>query len=316
MVFLLRAAYLGASGGSTVPPLLSLLCSFILFPLAGFLVLRVVGDAARYLHVSPTNIHARHEIRQLGVDLLKELHKPEHSYSRIVVVGHSLGSVIGYDILTHAWINYHDHTETAPSAPRPMEALDNLESLAAEATKDTERVQSAQRLYFEELKTNGCGWLVSDFVTLGSPLAHASILLARDSTDLQRKQEDRELPTCLPTLESAVRDGKTVKRFSFEVGRGRRDEHRLPHHAAVFAPTRWTNLFFPSTAIFWGDPVGGPLKAAMGLGVRDVPVRTSQNAGLFSHTRYWSQAKQTTDATHIAALRDALDLSDRKGLNK
>ena len=113
-----------------------------------------------------------------------------------------------------------------------------------------------------------------------------------------------------------MRDGKTVKRFSFEVGRGRRDEHRLPHHAAVFAPTRWTNLFFPSTAIFWGDPVGGPLKAAMGLGVRDVPVRTSQNAGLFSHTRYWSQAKQTTDETHIAALRDALDLSDRKGLNK
>ena len=59
--------------------------------------LRFVGDAARYLSSSPSNIKMRQEIRSEGVQLLRKLH--EQGYGRIVVVGHSLGSVIAYDIL-------------------------------------------------------------------------------------------------------------------------------------------------------------------------------------------------------------------------
>jgi hypothetical protein len=34
--------------------------------------------------------------------MLEALHDKDE-YDRIVIVGHSLGSVIGYDITTHAW---------------------------------------------------------------------------------------------------------------------------------------------------------------------------------------------------------------------
>jgi hypothetical protein len=47
-------------------------------------------------------------------------------------------------------------------------------------------------------------WRVTDFVTLGSPLAHADILLARDRVGLEAKQNDREFPTCLPVLEKVI----------------------------------------------------------------------------------------------------------------
>ena len=59
-----------------------------------------------------------------------------------------------------------------------------------------------QGRYLEELKTNGSEWRVTDFITLGSPLAHATILLAHDAADLGRKQEAREFPRCLPALET------------------------------------------------------------------------------------------------------------------
>src|SRR5437764_393830 len=57
------------------------------------------GDAARYLHVAPPNIQGRRQIREAGIDLLEKLHQ-SGEYDRIILVGHSLGSVIGFDILT------------------------------------------------------------------------------------------------------------------------------------------------------------------------------------------------------------------------
>ena len=69
------------------------------------LVLNYIGDAAIYLSPEPRNIQARQAVRDAGVALFESLHSgldAEHAYDRIVVVGHSLGSVIGYDILTYA----------------------------------------------------------------------------------------------------------------------------------------------------------------------------------------------------------------------
>ncbi|MEW8268619.1 MAG: hypothetical protein AB2731_20955 [Candidatus Thiodiazotropha sp.] len=71
----------------------------------GFLMKEVVGDAARYLRPAAQNIQRRQEIRTAGVDLLKNLH--DRGYDRIIIVGHSLGSVIGYDILTYAFQAYN-----------------------------------------------------------------------------------------------------------------------------------------------------------------------------------------------------------------
>jgi hypothetical protein len=295
------------SGLKDVSPWLSAIASFTLVPLGGFVIKNVVGDAARYLHVAPTNVQRRHEIRLAGVTLLRTLHEREE-YERIIVVGHSLGSVIGYDMLTHAWVDFHHNP---PTAQHPATAaLDALEAIAVAAPRPPVAViQSAQRAYMNELVANGNQWRVTDFVTLGSPLAHGAILLAKGQDQLLQKQVDREFPTCLPTLETLTRAHRDVRRFSFELKPG---NYRVPHHAAVFGPTRWTNLYFPNSLIVKGDVIGGRLAPVFGPGIRDVAVSTSQWAGLFSHTLYWTFPESSPAPSHITALRDALDLVDSR----
>lgn len=297
----------GSDNDSFLPPWLSLVISVAILPAVGFVVRSIVGDAARYLHVAPPNVQRRHEIRQAGLSLLNELHA--RGYNRIIVVGHSLGSVIGYDILTHAWPTYNQFDPTS-STPQST-ALEALESLAqAPGQTAVADVQATQRAYFDELVQNGNRWRVSDFITLGSPLAHASILLATDTDDLRGKQNDREFPTCLPVLERLRRAGQLVSRFSFELPSASNPSFRVPHHAAPFAPTRWTNLYFPNRLIVRGDLIGGPLAPMFGAGVRDVPVQTSLRGGFLLHTLYWRMATVGNVGTHIEALRHALDLPD------
>lgn len=262
-----------------------LLFSVVIGPLLTWVLTAIVGDAARYLNPAPGNIQARTEIRKAGIAVLRELHSRE--YDRIIVVGHSLGSVIGYDVLTHYWVEHH---MMAPGAGAAAEAL---EECARGGNGDT---QELQRAYFNKLRESGCGWLVSDFVTAGSPLAHAEILMARDAADFQLRVTSRELPRCLPQLEKT----------GFTFG------HGTPHHAAVFAPVRWTNLYFPNCLILGGDLVGGPLRRVFGDGIKDVAVSTPQRFGLLSHTLYWSMGSEPAPA-HVVALRDALDLADDCG---
>lgn len=298
------AAYGKAVGQSMMAPWLSVVLSLAILPAIGFVMRRIVGDAARYLHVAPTNVQRRHEIRQAGVKLVEALHDPARGYERIVMVGHSLGTVIGYDILTHAWAKYH-REHAVPNGG--MEALTALEALAVDQP-DPQVIQPAQRRYFEELVANGSAWRVTDFVTVGSPLAHAEILLARDREELQRKQQAREFPTCLPVLEQQQRSHATVRRFSFEDPPGRENGYRVPHHAAAFAPTRWTNLYFPCRWILWGDLIGGPLREVMGGGIRDVAVSTPLRSGFLAHTLYWSLVPGAAAPQCVEALRAAIDL--------
>jgi hypothetical protein len=44
-------------------------------------------------------------------------------------------------------------------------------------------------------------WLISDLVTLGSPLTHAEFLIAADRADLERRMAARELPKSPPYRE-------------------------------------------------------------------------------------------------------------------
>lgn len=74
-----------------------------------------VGDAAVYLSPTPANIEARQKIRAAGLDLLEKV-MSSGRYDRIIVVGHSLGSVIGYDVLNLAWQKHFDAVRTGLSA--------------------------------------------------------------------------------------------------------------------------------------------------------------------------------------------------------
>jgi hypothetical protein len=284
-----------------LPVWLSTILGLLGSALVGSVVIQVIGDAARYLNPAPPNIKSRQEIRTKAIEVLRKLHQSD--YDRIILVGHSLGSVIGYDALTYIWAEFntmHAH----PDAPQ-QQHLEELERLLGDESTTREQYRAAQRAYLGELKANGNQWRVTDFITLGSPLAHATILLAKDAAGLSMKQAEREFPTCPPVTE----DGRISYSLPYKTAAGTARRLQVPHHAAVFGPTRWTNLYFPNRFVFQGDLIGGPLAPIFGRGIRDLPVHTAERHGLRSHNFYWT-IREGIAASHVDTLRAALDLAE------
>jgi hypothetical protein len=269
-----------------------------------------LGDAARYLSPIPRNVGVRKAIRDTGIDLLRRLHAAE-AYDRIIVVGHSLGSVIAYDILRCYWAEIHAvFTNPARQRQSRLQAFEDLLVRNETGAPDSAQYRAHQRAVWTELRRHGHAWKVSDLVTLGSPLAHAAILLADDQRDLWQRFRDRELPTNPPQL-----DYDATLSFAVEPAvtnaRGELVTPRAPHHAASFCCTRWTNLFFPARLGLFGDVVGGPLQPVFGDGIRDLPLTegTLWRHTLLSHTRYWrSRGAAVLPGTPTVRLADALDL--------
>jgi len=298
-----------------------LIGSGIIMACQWFLV-KYIGDAARYLSPSPENIGLRNKIRKEGIQILRKLH--EKKYDRIIVVGHSLGSVIGYDLISLLWHEYCDTHEKPKRMEQPaiIEVSEAGEALNTEDSTTLESYRKAQKhLWFEQIEATN-PWRVSDFITLGSPLAHAILLLARNRKDCERRIHQRELPTCPPVL-----DGKTYcywRKPPYNID-GLKISLAVLHHAAPFAVTRWTNIYFPALGGLFGDFVGGPLRTALGLGIRDIPVTTSRWRGLakftpMSHTMYWEAAKPNQKKKvpaesypfALSAIKDVLDLEGLK----
>jgi hypothetical protein len=319
-----------------------------------------VGDAAIYLNRHPDNIEVRHKIRTAGISLLESLHKSER-YDRIIIVGHSLGSVIGYDIITHGWRQYGSKHPEPPyptrkslkTAEKPVAAVARAKSAlwfaharlngaikklrtateadrekflekkrkaevdiknlnddlkAAEAALEKAWPSASRDLWLEQ-RGNGLPWLVTDFITLGSPLSMGELLLARSGREFRRKIRQRELPVCPPQPEKG---GKLSYPLHYDKGGIKRTVFVL-HHAACFAHLRWINLYFPSRGLLYGDFVSGPLAPLFGLGIKDISVSTTIRSGLLSHTKYWKRekTKEGNPNLHIQKLRYALDLRRR-----
>jgi hypothetical protein len=288
------------------------LLAFALLRLMGGFGLSYIGDAARYLSPFPFNVAVRKNIRDAVVDLLTKVHEEQPSrYDRIVVVGHSLGSVIAYDALTHLWQRRHStisnpHPEKQISLARVRRLSRRLERKDLSATSRArllDRYRIRQRDLFCEERAVGIDWRISDLVTLGSPLSHAPFLLARDPATWKALKLERMFPTSPPQTEDGRDQGRLLKRFDFPGGTERADIAIL-HHAAVFACTRWTNLFFASDLI--GGPVAG--EALFGYGIKDIKVPAGSWTTRWtprSHVRYWAHAE--TDA--LRELWEALDLA-------
>jgi hypothetical protein len=276
----------------------------------------IVGDAARYFRLSPENIRARRNIIKLGVEVLDKLHEPERRYDRIILVGHSLGTVVGYDVLTYAFAQ-RSRAIAASAGVNPPElpAWEQAAQAVSEIEEHTppeERqrllaaFQAAQRALNRAFASE-TGWRVTDFVTLGSPLTYADVLLCKGGEDLQVRIGDRELPVCPPRRDKGP-NARGMRAGYYEGEKGLHIQH-----AAVFAFTRWTNLFFPVRRVIFGDIVGGPIAPLLGRGVKDVRVhcRHLRERGLLSHTSYWTDLGFHGDPNHVDALRMALDLDDR-----
>ncbi|MFT3738276.1 MAG: DUF1097 domain-containing protein [Breznakibacter sp.] len=269
---------------------LTVLLKLVAGPLFGYL-----GDAARYLDPAPGNIGERKSIRSEGITLLTRLHE-SGKYDRIVIVGHSLGSVIAYDLVKFLWNEYYKTFD-----PEKFKALvqnddksyfahlQHFEALShqmgkGETTED--ELCEAQRKCHLYYKAIGNKWLVSDLLTIGSPLAHAGHLFVYKKDLFEKLKEQREYPTCPPRFQrpdvtNIVRSDKffipgidhplILKRFN---------------HSSPFAVVNWTNIYYK------GDYIGGPLKEVFGQGIRDI--ETERRKGIPAipqgHTSYWDLA--------------------------
>ena len=256
----------------------------------------VLGDAARYLRPDPKNIACRQEIRARGVKILAELHK-SGKYDRILVVGHSLGGIIAYEIVCHYWASRN----RLMGACAPLQdAMANAEKagLALIAAPD----DATAKAYWREAQGRVAAcladardpegaplWLVSDLVTMGSPMTHAETLLAEDPADFHLMKERRELATNPPFYEAFA--GGAL-RFSYcrlpDAADDAEAGPRCPHNAAAFAAVRWSNLYFPMQGIMRGDLIGGPVREPFGPGIADVPVRAPREGGWLPHMDYFN----------------------------
>lgn len=292
------------------------------------------GRVVRYTRALPDNVAARKAIRERGLALLKELHKQD--YDRIVVVGHSLGSIVAYDLVSYFWAGSRA-AHTVDEGSDEFKALCRLEAqgagLAAEqdADKRTELVGQwhvAQRAFGRLLRRRprpaddkdvDRRWLITDLITVGSPLGHADFLLAADAEDRARRIAERELAVCPPQRETVDPDECDAAKsaglplddakpalFCFRPDKSKK-RWQL-HHAAQFAAMKWTNIHDPSRAVFLGDVISSPAAPIFGPGVDDIDLRAlrGQSWG-FTHNDYWLDGTPTPEA--LVKLRDALDLA-------
>lgn len=323
----------------TLPALLLIASLVVGWVTQAFLV-PYFGDVAHYVRAAPDTIARRAEVRERGLQLLRALHRGSQGadrYDRIVVVAHSLGSIIAYDILNHYW------TECGPNRANPpgteaRAALVALDTYVSEhrglPTFNLDEYRSRQRAVSRALAREEFGWRVSDFITLGSPLSHAEFLMAKDNVDLANRIEERQLPICPP---GPADESKSF----FAPGKGTAPEKRFPHHATVFAATRWTNIYDPHPLgwkIFQGDLISGRVGShpdyhldgtapgCLGQGIRDIAVEMRRPCPVlgdrcFTHTLYWSllaKGKRLDGPNpgkygpkaHVEVLREAIGLAD------
>lgn len=330
---LLLAAWAFRGGGSMHEAILGrlddpasvLAAGGVLLAFAGMAALfltSVIGDAARYYRNSPANIRVRRAVRALGARSLAALH--DSDFDRVIVVAHSLGSVIAYDVLRAYWSDVCSSFGNVAGTPGLAEqdrfpnrdgtpvGNDVAFTPAERATWRNRGRTLLSRLQSARAPADKPLWLVTDFVTLGSPLTHARYLNASGrgwremAENFAERLADREAPTCPPRYNGD--DG----RLTFTPDGDDPATTQYLHHAALFGLTRWTNLHFPA-GTFNGDLIGGAISGVLGSAVKDVEVPRPGRWGLSWHTWYWRWEGGAPNPTppHIAALRDALNLLDR-----
>jgi hypothetical protein len=309
---------------------LGLLAAALVWVASNFIV-PYFGRVVRYTRAKPDNIAARKNIRERGLGLLAELHDKE--YERIIVVGHSLGSILAYDLISYFWAN-RPAARVVVQGSAEFTALKEIEAALVDPTWPAESAVTAYReaqtkfahlLRCRPTPANKDAadrrWLITDLVTLGSPLSHAEFLMASSKADLKKRRDDREYPTSPPLREELdpatiikakqagfALDANDPKLLAFPFGA---NMWQL-HHAAPFAAVRWTNIYDPAFLVAFGDLISGPVAPVFGHGIIDKNLRKIRRcqSWRFTHTRYWtvpSSIKRRVPE-RIKQLREALDL--------
>lgn len=275
-------------------------------------------DVVRYLDTSPRSYGVRREVRKGLVEMLRALQAEDQDgdqhYDRIVVVAHSLGAYIAYDALAHLWgLTY---SQTSKRGARELAGLAELERVAGEVEatgSDAHKrdYQAAQGLLFEGLRATGNPWLITDFVSVGTPMYFADRLMpGKGKLGFAERKARRELPTCPPLEDEDRADAEDDAQPCYSWLKW--DGRQALHEGAPFAVVRWTNLFFPARLGFFGDWFGGELAPLFGAGIRDVPVTGNKPWRLIpalAHSLYFRFPDDTGPKTITTRLRDAMALT-------
>lgn len=287
--------------------------------------LRGVGDAARYLSNKPDDISEREAIRVGLIEMLRRLHTDidatngRFEYDKVIVVGHSLGSVIALDALQAYWAEVSRSipfpvagpaVKSTQSSPPPdemwgkqrddasrlsvVEAVDGIarsmyEASRTKAPAPAAEWRAAQRnlqalVRYPQSNSPGSAarWIVTDLITVGSPLAHAELLLAEGRDDLDMRISRRLIPSNPPQMQAT---STHTMRYLVRSNRPPRHSTRI-NHAAVFGPTSWTNIYFNH------DLVGGKLAPLFGAGIEDIKLgdlspHPANFISRYPHSSYW-----------------------------
>jgi hypothetical protein len=299
------------------------------------------GRVVRYTKADPDNIAARAAVRERGLKLLNALHEGDY-YKRIIIVSHSLGTMFGLDLLSYFWAERDAARKIDETSPE-FDALAALETAAAAVPcrnptpEALANYYAAQRQLRQHLAARPLPdpvpppghtpadprWLISDFVTLGSPLTHADFLIAASEKDLEQRKIERELCTSPPfreELDPHVRErAEATHKLPVREGDAKPKLISFPppwapriwelHHAAPFAVVRWTNIYDTPSFIYRGDLIGGPLAKDFGPAIVDIDLKSVRGpATSFTHTKYW---ELDGEPKHIEVLRKAVNLLDK-----
>ena len=278
-------------------------------------------DVVRYLDTTPRSYEARRDIRAGMVDLLAGLHEAGR-YQRIVVVAHSLGAYIAYDGIQHLWtrmnrLHQGPADSTAGAVPPGLEELEQAASALGESADeaDVQAFHDAQNQLWRGMRSQGNPWLITDFVSVGTPMYIADDLLTKSREEFRRMVARTELVTAPPEPEGASYNNihDTGLWFSWKNG-----AHRVLYHGAPFAVVRWTNMWFPAVGGFFGDWFAGPLAPLFGSGIKDIKLTGNTPKRLipgYAHALYFKFPADAGPDSVTTQLRNALDLASSDWLS-
>lgn len=277
-------------------------------------------DVVRYLDTSPRSYGVRRKIRMGMIDLLQNLHDADR-YERIVVVAHSLGAYVAYDGITYLWTEMNKRHCAKHDDGLKKENFESLESQARKLlngeSTNADEYQKQQLKLWKEYRRQGSPWLVTDFVSVGTPMYMADKLLTKNGREFQKRIDLRQITTCPPQPDRRRPDAANPEKqtlYSYPYDNG-----RVLYHGAPFALVRWTNLWFPAHFGFFGDWFGGPLRTLFGNGIKDVRLKgnvPTRFLPALAHSFYFRFPSDLSKTSVTTQLRAAMDLKSRHWLSE
>ena len=160
--------------------------------------------------------------------------------------------------------------------------------------------QHLQHRCWQQYRANGNKWLISDFVTCAGAIAHADFFLM-NKPPFADFIKYKEFPASPPVIEG---DDTSVLHYpdrkKYELGKDATGNPVMTeisplNHAALFAVTRWTNIYFTS------DYVGSAARRIFRQGIKDIEIKRKGWMLLpGGHTNYWDDVPGNKALEQIA----------------